>query len=618
MKRMTVPTSEPVATSEPPAAEGGGTRKLRLDEMLAERARPELPPAPVLTVDPAPVDAAPVNGLRGAKRRLAEVEALARHNLRAAEEARRVVQEERALLEEEVSARTKAEQTATNLRRELERLKSSEEQRAAQAKYAAAHEAREELAGEIERVHGEHAKVVDELDRLRGTLFDHDSLLDEYSRRLRDEQEAQARAHGDQVRAEEALRVAQRNLEVATESARRRADDDAAKFEKLESEWREACIQRDRANAELRQLTMGDGELVRVRGELEAAREDMARLMKDLDVQAARGDAAESELTAVRDALTTAERTAADAVQERDRAGISLETTRAELAARTEALEAERSSSQATITELTEKLSTTTRTAESATERAADLEARLESAVAARDDAYAKADTMSDELERARSDAEQLRTQAASIGDELAATQQALDAARATADEAHAREQQAQRAADDAHRAASEAQRAAEDVRAVLEPEPASFEDDADTTEPPEPAVPLSPFDAALASAYGQELAGAAAVTRPASPPAERPAAASRPDKPKAKAKTTFRVVEPAEPTVRALGPEIELEASLVRGLDPSAGADEADGEPAAAAPKPRKPEPAWRRTAMAELTALATDSDDLTPRRRR
>ena len=439
MKRMVVPTSEPVAASDLGDAEGGGTRKLRLDEMLAERDRPPLPPAPVLTVDPAPVDAAPVNGLRGAKRRLAEVEALARHNLRAAEEARRVVQEERALLEEEVSARTKAEQTATNLRRELERLKSSEEQRAAQTKYAAAHEAREELATEIERVHNEHNKVVDELDRLRGTLFDHDSLLDEYSRRLRDEQESQARAHGELVRAEEALRIAERNLEVATESARRRADDDAAKFEKLEAEWREACIHRDRATGELRQITMGDGELSRVRRELDATREDMARLMKDLDVQAARADGAESELTTAREALTTAEKTANDAVQERDTAVISLQTTRAELAERTEAPEAERSSSQATISELTETLSTTTRTAESATERAADLEARLEAVVAARDDAYARADAMSEELERARSDADQLRTQAASIGDELSDTQQALDAARVTADEARTR-----------------------------------------------------------------------------------------------------------------------------------------------------------------------------------
>ena len=120
------------------------------------------------------------------------------------------------------------------MRRELERLRSTEEQRAAQARFAATHEARSELATEIDRVHDEHARVVDELDRMRGTLFDHDSLLDEYSRRLRDEQEAQAKARGDQVRAEEAQRVAERNLEIATETARRRAEEDLARFTKVE------------------------------------------------------------------------------------------------------------------------------------------------------------------------------------------------------------------------------------------------------------------------------------------------------------------------------------------------------------------------------------------------
>ena len=215
--------------------------------MLAERARPPLAArARAHASSPAPVDAAPVGGRRGARKRLAEVEALARRNLRAAEEARRVVHEERQLLEEEASARTKAERTASALRREIERLRSTEEQRAAQARFAATHEARSELATEIERVHDEHARVVDELDRMRGTLFDHDSLLDEYSRRLRDEQEAQAKARAEQMRAEEAQRVAERNLEIATETARRRAEEDLARFTKVEEAWRDACVERDR------------------------------------------------------------------------------------------------------------------------------------------------------------------------------------------------------------------------------------------------------------------------------------------------------------------------------------------------------------------------------------
>jgi hypothetical protein len=127
-----------------------------------------------------------------------------------------------------------------------------------------------------------------------------------------------------------------------------------------------------------------------------------------------------------------------------------------------------------------------------------------------------------------------------------------------------------------------------------------------------------STFDAALASAFGHELA----ETSKASPP--EPVA-----KPAVKGKkpvTKFRTADP-DPRVlrrgRAGGPVVELEASLVRGLEPIEPAGEPEGsEPDAAtvgAASERSVETeSWRRTAMAELTALATDSDDLTPRRRR
>src|SRR6185437_2568694 len=308
---MVLPT-EPVAATDLGNSEAGRTRKLLLDEMLAERARPPLPPAPVLTVEPVAVDAAPIAGRRGVRKRLEEVEALARRNLRAAEEARRVAFQERELLEEEASARTKAERTAAGLRQEIERLRATEEQRTAQVRFAATHDARAELASEIERVHDEHARVVEELDRMRGTLFDHDSLLDEYSRRLREEQEAQALARGDQTRAEEAQHLAERNLEIATETARRRAEEDLARFTQVERAWRDACIERDRVTAELQALT-SDPELARLRSELEASHEDTTRLLADLDVQAARADTAESELIEAREARAQAEATAAEA-----------------------------------------------------------------------------------------------------------------------------------------------------------------------------------------------------------------------------------------------------------------------------------------------------------------
>ena len=625
---MAAPTSEPLATADL-GTEAGGTRKLLLDEMLAERARPPLPPAPVMSVEPVPVDATPIAGRRGARKRLAEVEALARHNLRAAEEARRFVQEERQMLEDEATARSDAERTAAALRRELERLRSTEEQRAAQARFAATHEARSELATEIDRVHEEHARVVDELDRLRGTLFDHDSLLDEYSRRLREEQDAQEKARAEQVRAEEAQRVAERNLEIATETARRRAEEDLARFTKVEAAWRDACIERDRVTTELRSITTGDGELARLRRELESTREDMTRLLADLDVQAARADTAEAELEAATDAREVAERVAAEATQERDLAGISLETTRSELAERTEALDAERSAAQARIADLVAQLATATRTAESATERSADLEARLDAAISARDEAVGSTDTLTEQLTRARSDVDQLRIQAASIGDELAVNQSALEKARGEAQAASRDAQNARQEAKVARRDAKNAQRAlaalpdAAEAAAVTVPVDDEPEADVvrdgpagavETAEPPSPPS----FDAAIAQAFRQELVD---YSEP------KPAASAKPV-------TKFRTVEPDPATVRTVragGPVVELEASLVRGLEPVApvgapeSGEQADGPEAAeteprpeAAPERSAESQTWRRTAMAALTDLATDTDDLTPRRRR
>ena len=159
------------------------------------------------------------------------------------------MQAERQLLEEEASARTKAERTASALRREIERLRSTEEQRAAQARFAATHQARAELATEIERVHDEHARVVDELDRMRGHAASTTTACSTSTRggcatsRKRRRRPAPSRS-----RAEEAQRVAERNLEIATETARRRAEDDLARFVKVEEAWRDACTERDRVD----------------------------------------------------------------------------------------------------------------------------------------------------------------------------------------------------------------------------------------------------------------------------------------------------------------------------------------------------------------------------------
>jgi chromosome segregation ATPase len=633
--RMVVPHAEPGATADlgPPGA--GSTRKLTLDEMAAERERAPLPPAPVLTLQPVPVDAAPIGaGRRGAMKRLAEVEALARNNLRAAEEARRVVEAERALLEEEANARTQAERTAAALRREIERLRSTEEQRAAQARVAATRQARTELESEMERVHDEHARVVDELDRMRGTLFDHDTLLDEYSQRLHDEQEAQAKARADLVRAEEAQRAAERNLEIALETARRRAEDDHARLVRVEEQLRDTTVERDRVAAELRAITEGDGELVRLRAEAKAAHEDMTRLLADLDVQAARADKAESDLATALETTVRAEKLAAEATEARDLAGIDLETTRRELAERNQLLDSERSESQARVADLSAQLTTITRSAESSAKRVTELEAELAAALSARDDASAHAAAFEEQLEHSGADVEELRKHAVTIGDELASTHAALELSqvdltdtRRQLDDTRSRLDEARRDLERARRDLADAPLAAA-VDEIVTVAPSLDEVAPIDAKPVDaaPAVPesgVSAFDAAIASAFGTTTEPEVEVE------VEQKVAPKVAPKRRSAPVTTFRTVDSGIEHKRSGGPEVEREAALVRGAGPAApvpvdaeaagavleGEEAVEGETPETEPAPV---PAWRRTAMAELTALAADSDDLTPRRRR
>ena len=133
---------------------------------------------------------------------------------------------------------------------------------------------------------------------------------------------------------------------------------------------------------------------------------------------------------------------------------------------------------------------------------------------------------------------------------------------------------------------------------------------------PETPDAAPSSFDAALASAFGQE---------PGEPEVEV-IHAGRAKAPAKKPKTVFKTIDPEAdpvPRVRPGGPVVELEASLVRAsaqVEAAVAPETAEVADAdSSAPTERSPETqAWRRTAMAELTALATDSDDLTPRRRK
>ena len=130
----------------------------------------------------------------------------------------------------------------------------------------------------------------------------------------------------------------------------------------------------------------------------------------------------------------------------------------------------------------------------------------------------------------------------------------------------------------------------------------------------PEPAP--SSFDVARASAFGTEMAAVAAAA------AESAESEPEPEEDAAPV-PAFRIAEdPDVVRVRPGGPVVELEASLARGIEPvdAPPAEDAEPEDPTVAAKPeRSPEDqAWRRTAMAALSSLAGDSDDLTPHRRR
>jgi hypothetical protein len=259
------------------------------------------------------------------------------------------------------------------------------------------------------------------------------------------------------------------------------------------------------------------------------------------------------------------------------------------LAERNEALDAERTTAQARVADLSAQLATTTRTAESASERVDDLELRLDAAVVQRDTSSAHAKGLAEQLERAVSDADQLRTHAASIGDELAATSLALEEVRFELAEVRVELEVARRPVDVVS--------VGEDAASA----PLEAASDAAKTG-------TAALDAAVASALAETT-----DTRPRRPlPEDGPHIAG------AAPTRKYRTV-PSKIERKRGGPEVEREAALVREIAPvdpepaTAAADETDQVPDDESPAEI---PTWRRTAMAELTALA--SDDITPRRRR
>ena len=338
-----------------------------LDELLAERERVQTP-VPVLSVDPVAIPPTIETGRRAVRQRLAVLENAAVRNYRSAEEARRVLLDEHQRLEQELTARTHAQQEAAALRRELERLNSEEGRRSAHELAKAERTARAAIAGEIKHFQDEHERVVQEMAALRSSLSEHDGLLDEYIGRLRDEQVARAELRAELERAEAARSLAERSLQRATENARHGAEDEMIRLATAEQELADARSDRDRFKTQLDELTSGDGAIGRMTAQLEE---------KDAEILSLGVRVAE-----------LAEQTEADTTRARD-----LDKTLGKL--RREARDA----------------SNARRTAE---ESAATVEAE-------RDELRARVGDLEAESVRARADGDRLRAHAALLGDELAA-----------------------------------------------------------------------------------------------------------------------------------------------------------------------------------------------------
>jgi chromosome segregation ATPase len=427
---------------------------------------------------------------------LAELEDAARRNLRSAEEARRVLAEEHQRLQQEASARTKAQQEALALRRELDRLHEEELRRAASEKTRAERAARAAIADEIKRFHQEHERVVAELDSARGALSDHDGLLEEYTNRLREEQHARAALRQELERAEAARSLAERGLEAATENARRRAEDETIRL--ATSEQQLADMKSDRDRFEQKLAEMGNSHEI-----IEQLRAQLA------DVTAR---------------LETAEDTAARLSSQSD---LDLDARLAEAEER--AREAERVQGRLR-------------------REASDATKALPAITAERDELRVQVAALQEEVVRARADSDRLRAHAAALGDEQAALRASVAELQAAAP--------------------------APALEFVTAPDVEPFATPIDPEPVPEPAV---------------APAAAAVIDEAARPP------------------LPLRIAGRHAPA-----PEPDI--GFQRQLAADAAAHDEDGF---LAPDPG-PESAARRTAMAELTAIAsTGPDDFAFRRK-
>src|SRR5262249_40044226 len=100
--------------------------------------------------------------------------------------------------------------------------------------------------------------VVGELNRMRGTVGDHDTLVEEYAAHLREEQQARAAMRAELDRAIAERELAEKGLARASEDAHRHAEDSLIQVASIEQELADLRIERDQLSARVEELSSQD------------------------------------------------------------------------------------------------------------------------------------------------------------------------------------------------------------------------------------------------------------------------------------------------------------------------------------------------------------------------
>ena len=129
-----------------------------------------------------------------------------------------------------------------------------------------------------------------ELELLQGALHDHDGLIEDYARQLRDEQNQRVLLQAELDRVEAARSLAERSLQHATETAKQRAEDEMIELATAENEIADLKSDRDRLSKQLTEITTGDGPVARLQHDVEARDAEIERLHETIATLEARID----------------------------------------------------------------------------------------------------------------------------------------------------------------------------------------------------------------------------------------------------------------------------------------------------------------------------------------